>query len=282
MSHPNSTNHPSPGQLIFIFDQLRTRSHLFHRFLSTHPALTPLWHPYIKAAFLGPEAHAFHTRNSPARRHETEVDMIPFYGTDTYESCGGDLEREVEKARAEGKALLANEHGLNILKQDLMFQISRGEKYDVPANPTAIPDRLYESLTPIILIRHPCHQLRSSYARAVQATQMRPGDEDFSNTTTAAFIRFLYDDFASKGRTPIVVDGDDVLSRTREVAETVCARLGLDAGLVQDTWEPIEDYGTTEPIMRAYMAEVLSSTGVRGEESGVSDTRVKFARCHRC
>lgn len=208
--------------------------------------------------------------------------MVPFYGTDTYESCGRDLEGAVEKARAEGKGLLVNEHGVNILNQDLMFQIARSEKYDVPANPTAIPDHLYESLMPIILIRHPCPQLRSSYARAVQATQMRPGGEDFSNTTTATFTRFLFDDFAAKGRTPIVVDGDDVILRTREVVEAVCARLGLDAGLVQDTWEPIEDYGTGEPVMSAYMAEILSSTGVRRDRSDVSDISRGTFRCHRC
>lgn len=72
--------------------------------------------------------------------------MIPFYGTDTYDARGWDLDRAVTSVTAQGKgrSLLVDEHGLNILKQDLMFNLSRGEPYtSAPANPTVITDDLY-------------------------------------------------------------------------------------------------------------------------------------------
>lgn len=101
---------------------------------------------------------------------------------------------------------------------------------------------------------------------------MRPGDEDFCNTTTVAFTRFLFNDFSAKGRRPLVIDGDDVLWRTPEIVKAVCGVVGLDANGVKDTWEQIKDgeYGSSEPVMKAYLAEVLASTGVIRENDKVS------------
>lgn len=191
--------------------------------------------------------------------------MLPWYGTDTYASSAADFSTLVAEANKDGKILLANEHGLNVLKQDLMLAIGRGETLpDVGANPTAIPNSLYQQLQPLILIRNPLLQVPSSYTVSLRANQMRPGDEDFHNTTTLRFSRYLYDHFTSQGRQPIVVDGEDVLWRTKEVAEAVCGRLGLSAEGVRDVWEPseMEGYGLGQPMIRAYMADILDSRGV--------------------
>lgn len=273
--NPGAPNSSSP-RLIFIFDQLRSRSHLFHRFLSTHPALTPLWHPFLKAAYFGPERHSLRAQNSPARQEEVQREMLPRYAGETYASCARELEAAVERAGRDGRILLANEHGVNVLKQDFMFHIARGEAYTVPANPTMISDGLYDSLVPVILIRHPVFQLPSSYTAALRTVAMRPGDEDFSNSTTLAFSRFLYDDFVAKGREPIIVDGDDVVWRTQEVKEGVCARLGLEAQEVRETWDPVElgQYAVEEPVIRGYLAEVLASERIKREGQEVSGVSI--------
>jgi hypothetical protein len=41
--------------LIFVFDSMRTRSHLFFRYLSTSEEVYPIYHPFVLAAYLGPE-----------------------------------------------------------------------------------------------------------------------------------------------------------------------------------------------------------------------------------
>lgn len=40
---------------IVLFDMARTRSHLFYRYLNTHPDIEALWHPYTPAYLFGPE-----------------------------------------------------------------------------------------------------------------------------------------------------------------------------------------------------------------------------------
>jgi hypothetical protein len=43
------------GNLIFVFDSMRTRSHLFFRYLSTSGEVYPIYHPFVLAAYLGPD-----------------------------------------------------------------------------------------------------------------------------------------------------------------------------------------------------------------------------------
>lgn len=45
---------PKP-RLIFIYDLPRTRSHLFFKYLGTHPDVQSKWHPYLPAHQFGPE-----------------------------------------------------------------------------------------------------------------------------------------------------------------------------------------------------------------------------------
>ncbi|KXT16660.1 hypothetical protein AC579_8056 [Pseudocercospora musae] len=46
---------PSENNIFFIFDSTRLRSHLFFRWLSTHPNVYPIYHPYVMAAMFGPD-----------------------------------------------------------------------------------------------------------------------------------------------------------------------------------------------------------------------------------
>lgn len=48
---------------VFLFDMTRHRSHLFFRYLGTHPAIFSVWHPFLQAAIFGPERITQHTNN---------------------------------------------------------------------------------------------------------------------------------------------------------------------------------------------------------------------------
>lgn len=41
----------------------RHRSHLFFRYIGTHPDIHPIWHPYLQAAVFGPERLTQRTNN---------------------------------------------------------------------------------------------------------------------------------------------------------------------------------------------------------------------------
>ena len=76
---------------IFIFDMARTRSHLFFRFLSTHPDIENLWHPFLNCALLGPERITKRSKNQEARNQENDVEYVPYYTDVTYEQAKRNL-----------------------------------------------------------------------------------------------------------------------------------------------------------------------------------------------
>ena len=171
--------------------------------------------------------------------------------------------------------MLASEHCLSVIKQDLMLSLVRGQSCnlaELPTNPTVIPDNLFNTLRPVILIRNPLRQVQSNLEGSFDANpQMRPGDEDFTNTSSLALSRYLFEDFRKKGMDPVVVDGDDVVWRTEDMKVKLCYALGLNPGLVCDKWEPVplEDRPTI-PMMVSYLQTIHDSTGIERPDSKVS------------
>ena len=91
---------PNKPRLVFVFDHLRARSHLFFRWMSTSPELEAIYHPFILANLLGRDARfTQHSRNSEARNKENNQDLLPLYGQDTFESCRLNLEAAVKEAQ---------------------------------------------------------------------------------------------------------------------------------------------------------------------------------------
>ena len=89
---------------IFIFDQMRARSHIFFRFMSTHHQLAPLYHPFWLAPFLGLENIADHFEHSEARRNELREVWRSWYGTHTYHDCRKTLEKNVVELEDQASA----------------------------------------------------------------------------------------------------------------------------------------------------------------------------------
>lgn len=74
----------------------RHRSHLFFRYVGTHPDVQELWHPYLEAAIFGPERVTQYTKNVSLDGKETE--WAPAAGTETYADSTEKLLHAIKEA----------------------------------------------------------------------------------------------------------------------------------------------------------------------------------------
>lgn len=262
-----SNNTPNP--CIFIFDGTRLRSHLFFRYLSTSPQVSPIYHPFLPAAMFGRQDHIVqHMRPSALRQKELDEDIVPLLGDDTYQSCREAFTHAVTHAQDSGKIPVANEHWFNVLQIENVLGLLRNEiqqPVQLGRNPTHLPDAVFDSLQPVVLIRHPALAVRSIYRDALKLTKQRPGDEDFDLICLNRPLRVLFDYFAEQGRRPVVVDAEDILWRTKGMMENVCAALGrIDPGGVSDRWEPAskEEVERMNPLLVMLTKNILESSGI--------------------
>ena len=262
----SSSENPNPS--IFIFDSTRLRSHLFFRYLSTSAQVTPILHPYLSAAMFGPDHISKYMRHSEMRQKELDVDLAPLMGEDTYQSSSEGLSRSVKTAHEAGRVPMANEHWFNCFRIELVLGLIRGEVQkpeQLGRNPTHIPDELFDSLTPIILIRHPALAIRSIYRDALQITKQRPGDEDFDGICMNRPLRVLFDYFRARGREPVVVDAEDILWRTGEMTRNLCAGIkGITPESLSDRWEPTSpaEMERMNPLVVMLTKNILESSGI--------------------
>lgn len=224
------------------------------------------------AAMFGPERCVHEMQISEARRKEVEVDLVPLYTGDTYASCREQLVHAVDSARANGRIPVSNEHWFNLLHTDEVLEINRGNitsPDQLGSNPTYMPDELFHTLRPIILIRHPIHSVNSIYRSALKVTQQRPGDEDFDMITRNQPLRLLFDYFRQhRNQTPVVVDGDDILWRTDAISVRLNEALGLRE--LSETWEPTsaEQIKTMNPLVYKLTEDIQLSRGIQRPEGG--------------
>jgi hypothetical protein len=207
------------------------------------------------------------------RRKEIMEDMVPFLTDATIESCTRELERSFAEADQHGLTLLANEHIVNVLKEDVLFSLHRGNSFDpvlLGGNGTLIPDRLLARTQPIILIRHPVLQIRSVFQILRTMMKLGPRDEDLQCLVSLVPSRAVFELFRGKGVEPIVLDGEDLIWRTRPVTEGLCARLGLDPDKFSETWETWpEDKTSAHPMIKGFLHTIYTSTGIQRPEKKV-------------
>jgi hypothetical protein len=96
-----SNGHALERPHIFVFDYMRTRSHLFWRWVSTHPALYVTYHRYLMSGFLGGSRILKHTRNSEARQTEHEFLVNSTPTDETHEDSNQVLKEDIAQAEAE-------------------------------------------------------------------------------------------------------------------------------------------------------------------------------------
>lgn len=153
-----------------------------------------------------------------------------------------------------------------------MLDLIREKEALITSNSTVLPDSVFDSLTPIVLIRHPALVTDSIYRGALELTQQRAGDEDFSLIASARELGLLFDYFKDIGRRPIVVDGDDLLWRTSEMSSALCKRLGIDAAGLSDTWAPVseEQIAKMNPLVYMLTKDIQESSGIQRPHSRAS------------
>lgn len=77
---------PQQHKQVVVFDMPRTRSHLFSRYITTHPDLEHCAHPFVAAACFGPERLGLRMTFG-AEDDPTAKSMVPVSDDDTYEGA---------------------------------------------------------------------------------------------------------------------------------------------------------------------------------------------------
>ena len=103
-------------------------------------------------------------------------------------------------------------------------------------------------------------------------SQCRPGDEDFTLITSTRQSRWLFEYFRqTRGQTPIVVDGEDVLWRTQDLGKSLCSVLDLDPNGLTDKWDPLpEEQRHPNWFIAAMTSTMTDSTGIERPDKQVS------------
>lgn len=153
------------------------------------------------------------------------------------------------------------------------------------SNPTWIPDDLYRSLSPLILIRHPARIMPSFYRTQADVFRLQTTDEDFAVYASLRWLRIIFDSYreiysentkpahtdsscngtcSKKDKTawPLVLDAEDVVYNTQAIVEKLCDIWDIDSSGVQYSWKatPREER-PKDKIICGFMDTLLSSTG---------------------
>lgn len=228
-------------------------------------------------------------KHCEGREKELDGYKATIFGNETYQSSREAFERALQEAYRAGKVPVANEHWLLVFHIELVLGLLRGsiqEPSQLGRNPTHLPDEIFDTLRPIILIRHPVLMINSVYRDALKFTGLREGDEDLELLCTFRHLRIVFDYFKAQDRQPIVVDGEDILWRTEEMTKNLCAALGtIDPASLSDKWEPKskEEIEKMNPYVYKLTQNIVESSGIQRPSEKVSTTAITGVRaCASC
>lgn len=162
------------------------------------------------------------------------------------------------------------------MQKDVLFDAVRQPDTLVPltgSNVTRMSDQLLSGLTPVFVIRNPVLAVSSFYAAmAGLKLNFEPAGEDMLVQTSLRYCRLIFEYYnRSTGKAPLVVDGEDITWRGKEIGEKLCDALFLDAGVLRDTWEPTPvAERPANPYIWAFTRDMHESTGIRQSSSQVN------------
>lgn len=132
------------------------------------------------------------------------------------------------------------------LKQEVMCPLVRDESRDfsqAQRKHTVIPNKSFDSMIPIVMIRYPYSQIESIVRQFNGAIGPDALERGFLRVSVSKKpCRFLYDVSISLGRAPLVIEGDDIVWRTDEVAKAVCDHAGFRIADLTETWQPYAEH----------------------------------------
>jgi hypothetical protein len=284
----NSRQHPR----LFIFTHPRTASNLFMRLFENHPDLSITDYTFFQAYTSGPECL------SPGRSLQTLAQSGRLTPDATYQNGFNQLQKFIADAEAAGKIPFIKEHLLFIIDPQIAAAnvkcLPNGTPYvpnarptiedstsvldksiSLPANPTVLSNDFLTTFSPVILIRHPAKIIPSVYRASRDAFGVTAFDADFPVSTSLRWLRLIFEWYevyyriSKTKQRPIVIDADDMINDSRNIAEKLCAITGLDPKHVQYSWG--EATGECKENIAIFTSTLRNSTGIiRGDQVSIS------------
>jgi hypothetical protein len=149
-----------------------------------------------------------------------------------------------------------------------------------PLNVTILPDEFLKTWSPTFLIRHPALTFPSNYRSLNKAAKIAVpawGERDFMKTVmTFKWTRMLYEFFlAQKDSTdqvwPIILDGDDVVSRP-DLITRWAVLMGMDPTKLVFSWAAsTEKEDPDEPnLSNMFLSTLLASSGINSANTSAN------------
>jgi hypothetical protein len=104
-------------------------------------------------------------------------------------------------------------------------------------------------------------------------------DKDLQTFCSQRYYRCLFDLLSEQGRTPLVVDADDLLYETARVTTKLCTALDLDPAQMEESWEAMpEEERPENAVMRAFKSTIHESTDIERPETDNKDLGVAYPK----
>jgi hypothetical protein len=265
------------------------------RLFESHPDLSVTGYTFYDAFFWGPE------RLDCRSSSQMSAELVRRGGVNpsaTYQNGFNRLQTFIADAEAAGKIPFIKEHiffindpevvAANIIclpngtprilkpKPAIEYGPSAPAKsISLPENPTVLPNDFLATFLPVILIRHPAKMIPSYYRAAKDTYGATVFDEEFPVNTCFRWSRLIFDWYQTYYRSsniaqrPIVIDAEDVINDSHNIAEKFCTMVGLDHKYVQYSWAAAADQ--CDPIHAVFQGTLRNSTGiVRGDQVIIS------------
>ncbi|KAK5163702.1 uncharacterized protein LTR77_010375 [Saxophila tyrrhenica] len=257
---------------IFIFDSPRTRSQLFNKIFAVHPQLHQIFHPFYPAGSLGPERLICRFRQCDAADEVQKV-LAATEGAEqeTYHKCMESLIENVNQTETGGeKVVWIKEHVVACLQPEMISGLISGEtgSHDGSkhTNISVMPDDFLDTLTPVFLIRHPALMIPSWYRAQRLTLQEEVSDESFRVFSSLKWARMMFElvRFRS-GRSPLVLNGEDLVARPDMIVQEVCRTLDLDPKQVQLQWKPVpkDELDAADFMRRHFFGDLMTSDRIK-------------------
>ncbi|KAJ3994170.1 hypothetical protein F5050DRAFT_1776401 [Lentinula boryana] len=297
-----------PKQRIALFSHPRTNSNMFTKLFQSQPDIVQHTYPFMPGYMWGPDRRLGYKAKEVEEMYAT---LKTNYDTLTTQQSLDDLERAFGETEAQGKIPLTKEHVCFMIQPKVIAKDLAEYSYpeyslkplvdhkldivatsnsdsgdsDLPTNPTFVPDRFMNTLTPIFIIRNPMRMIPSWYKNTSENFGATTKDSEWPFTATFHWCRILYDYYddyfkahprSGYSTLPLVVDGDDLVLHTEDIMIQLCDLIHLDSTAVKYTWESGDPYNSwpaaaapddlktpaVKKVVDAFGGNVARSTGV--------------------
>jgi hypothetical protein len=262
------------------------------RLFENHPDLNITDYTFLNAYYWGPECL------SPEHSLQTLTQSGSIIPDATYQNGFNQLQKSIADAEAAGKIPFIKEHLVFIIDPQITAAnvkcLPNGTPYvpnarptiessscapeksiSLPANPTILSNDFLTTFLPVILIRHPAKVFPSFYRASRDVFRTTVFDAGFSAHASLRWPRLIfewYEEYYRISKTeqrPVVIDADDMINDSRNIAEKFCTITGLDPKHVQYSWA--EATGECKANVARFKSTLRSSTGIiREDQASIS------------